>query len=919
MTGPSAIRGCTSLLGLLGAAALFVAARPPSVSTGPGRGAAITFNLASNRSVVPGQVVEFTVTATAPTKSRVRLVATNPPPGCVFTQDAGPPPIPQPGSGVVVNATGRVRWQVALSAGGFRRLTFRAIDLDRSGQDATGSLDVRIVGTQPKPNGNEAVQVGDVTGDGLLDTVAGAVFADLGAALDAGAIYVWNAATAPTGAPDATLVVPGATGMEFLGSLAPYTGFPPPTPVGQGIQLADVTGDGVLDVVAGASSADVAGMPDAGAICVWKGGASLAGTPAPFATLAVPGAASTSNLGYAAGQGVELIDLSNDGVLDVVAGCWLATVGGVAHCGAVYVWKGGPALAGSPAPSCTLAAPNASTDDLLGSASGQGIQFADVSGDGRLDVIVGADYADLPGALDSGAIYVWSGAALGGTPAPLATLTIPAPMAYDHLSRTNLAYAQGIQLADVTGDGVLDVVAGAAFADYAGKVDVGTIYVWAGGPTLVGAAWRQAILAVPNAASYDSLGNLYARDQGIQLADVTGDGVLDVIASANRADVAGVPDAGAVYVWTGGAAMTGTPAPRATLTIPGAAANDMLGVVLPATQSVQLDDLSGDGVLDVIVGASLADAGGVVDAGAIFVWQGGVALKSAPAPLATLTIPGAVAGDQLGHAVRPGIQCADVTGDGVRDLVAGAVFADVAGVTNAGAIFVWSGGAPLAGTPAPLARLGLAAATAFDSLGDFELADLAGDATLDVVAHSSIANVAGKTDVGAILVWNGGAALSGTPAPSATLTVPAAINGDQLGSATGPGVLLGDVTGDGALDVIAGAPLANLGGLNDVGSIHVFRGGATLGGAASPLATLTVAGAIVADKLGSTFSQGLLLADVTGDGVLDVVGVASFANFGATDTGALYQWKGGATLNGSPALLRKLAVPGAKAGDRLGT
>ena len=82
--------------------------------------------------------------------------------------------------------------------------------------------------------------------------------------------------------------------------------------------------------------------------------------------------------------------------------------------------------------------------------------------------------------------------------------------------------------------------------------------------------------------------------------------------------------------------------------------------------------MTGDGNLDIVVGAELADVGGVVDTGAIYVWQGGPTLHATPTPLATLTVAGAVANDQLGNASGQAIQFADVTGDGILDVVAAA-------------------------------------------------------------------------------------------------------------------------------------------------------------------------------------------------------------------------------------------------------
>jgi len=910
--------------------ALLAAAFAQGVSVGSG--ATLTTSLAPGKVVWPGDVLEFTVQATNSRPDKVTLQLLNPLPGCTFTQDArsGPPSKGgvSTGTGNVVTATGKVRWLVPSNVGGLRRLTFRATDLTNPGQTVFASVDVRVEGESAATT----MVVGDVTGDGVLDTVAGARTADVSGTVDAGAVYVWKGATAPSGAPDATLVVAGARKDDQLGVAWNC----------QGIQLADVTGDGVLDVVVGTYVANVAGVKDAGAVYVWKGGATLTGTPAPLATLTIPGAVASDQLGMRSGQGIQLADVTGDSVLDVITGSSSADTAGGTSAGALYVWKGGPTLSGSPAPLATLTVPGASAFDRLGMSV---TQLVDVTGDGILDVIAGSNYADVGSVTEAGAIYVWKGgASLTGTPALLATLAIPGATAYDWLGyvgdpldfATLMSPGQVGRIADVTGDGVADLVVGAIYATVGGVAGAGAIYVWKGGASLTGTPAPLATLTIPGAVFFDNLGLLGDPNglsgQGIQLTDVTGDGLLDVVAGATNTDVGGVTDAGAIYVWQGGAPLSGTPAPLATLTVPGAVAYDRLGDALG--QGFLIADVSGDGVLDLVAGARLADVAGVVDTGAIYVWSGGASLTGTPAPLATLTVPGAKAYDQLGststisfekHGMS--IQLADVTGDGSLDVIAGTIWADVlAGKADGGAVYVWAGGPALSGSLGPLATLYAHDGNASDLLGytnsvaqqGVQLADVTGDGVLDVVAGSPYFDISGVQDVGKIYVWEGGSTLSGSPLPLAKLRTAFRFAADKLAYATGQSIQLADVTGDGVPDVVAGAQLKNVNGTADVGGIYVWAGGASLSGTLDPLAALTDPGAVKNDYLGSAASQGYYLADVTGDGVLDVVGGSPSADVsGTVDVGALYLWEGSAPLVGTPALLAKPTVPGAKQSDRL--
>jgi hypothetical protein len=303
-------------------------------------------------------------------------------------------------------------------------------------------------------------------------------------------------------------------------------------------------------------------------------------------------------------------------------------------------------------------------------------------------------------------VYLWEGGVtLVGASSPTATLTVPGAVTDDRLA------GHGIQCADVTGDSVRDLVVGTARADIVGVAGAGAVYVWQGGATLAGGVSPTATLTVPGAVADDQLGSVSGVPQALQCAEVTGDGVLDVVVGADSADISGVVNAGAVYVWQGGATLAGAAPPTATLTVPGAAMHDLLGS--GRGQTIQCAEATGDGVLDVVVGSRVADVGGTTDAGAVHVWQGGAALAGALPPTATLTVPGAAIFDALGDASRQGIQLGDLTADGVLDIVVGAQGADVGGVSDTGAAYLWAGAILPA---APTATFAIPGAVAGDSL-----------------------------------------------------------------------------------------------------------------------------------------------------------------------------------------------------------
>src|SRR4029450_1560145 len=102
-----------------------------------------------------------------------------------------------------------------------------------------------------------------------------------------------------------------------------------------------------------------------------------------------------------------------------------------------------------------------------------------------------------------------------------------------------------------------------------------------------------------------------------------------------RATAGGVSDAGAIYLWAGGAGLTGTVAATAVLTAPGAGASAHLGADFAG--AARMTDVTGDGKTDVVAAVSTATVGGVAGAGSIYVWNGGATLTGAKSADATLT------------------------------------------------------------------------------------------------------------------------------------------------------------------------------------------------------------------------------------------------------------------------------------------
>jgi len=118
----------------------------------------------------------------------------------------------------------------------------------------------------------------------------------------------------------------------------------------------------------------------------------------------------------------------------------------------------------------------------------------------------------------------------------------------------------------------------------------------------------------------------------------------------------------------------------------GAATNDRSGRSVSAA-----GDIDGDGLDDLIVGADRTDPNANTDAGSGYVVFGKNSPFAASLALSALNgsdgfrLDGAAAGDRAGYSVSA---AGDINGDGVDDLIVGAILADPNGNADAGSSYV---------------------------------------------------------------------------------------------------------------------------------------------------------------------------------------------------------------------------------------
>jgi hypothetical protein len=437
-----------------------------------------------------------------------------------------------------------------------------------------------------------------------------------------------------------------------------------------------------------------------------------------------------------------------------------------------------------------------------------------------------------------------------------------------------------------------------------------------------------------------------ARARAMAIGDFNGDGIPDIVIGAPDATVSitsGMttttrPGAGSVFILFGGSGFPATPVldtNQASVQILGANAGDHAGF------SVAVGDVNGDGIEDVVIGATGFSANGTTrqTTGAVFVIFGShtpaATIDLATANAADVSILGIAHGDAFGTSVAVGnvggSSAQSAADQAVKDIFVGApgFSGPTPAQANAGGAFVVFGGSRLNRTAGATTVLDLSVqATApdveiagkdtGDALGaSVAIGNVNGDAVGMLIAGAPAANrpanatqpaVPAAANTGAVYGFKGGTNLN----PGASLPKVLDVSSEQqnlsfYGAAAndraGYSVAAGDVTGDGIADLLIGAPAAGTVPLQPVragaGQVYVLMGGARLNpgmglgdrridaliDVTTPtdpanLVNLTVLGA-AGDQLGTTVSTGVFNPANFSGSVADVLIGAPGANSGA--------------------------------------
>lgn len=464
-----------------------------------------------------------------------------------------------------------------------------------------------------------------------------------------------------------------------------------------------------------------------------------------------------------------------------------------------------------------------------------------------------------------------------------------------------------VLFADVNGDGRDDIVVGAPEFDLPGRTGCGAVFIQLASdtmpPVLALDAPRDDILRIYGPAAATRLGGIMAR------GDVNGDGRDDIVCGIPSASPMGRLQAGELYVIPGTDMPTDTidlqTPPPGIIHILGGAVFDKVGT------AVAVGDVNGDAFGDIVAGAPLATTvrsltGKVLVIHGGTTWPGVIDLLSPAVPVSQ--IYGQATNDYFGGAVG----AADVTGDGIDDVLAGAPESSPLGRTRAGTSYIVRGRtvfpptidsivAPDSGIVQIFGEENESASGSAFASGDYD-GDLAPELALGAPEF-------GANSMGVVYLIDPAGAWPDT----VDLTEPSAaarLKGGESNAKVGLRIATGDFDLDGTEDVLLGSPNARASiGRDESGKAYIVFGRVgfppTIDLHDEQPGITHIYGAAAGDHLGSSVAAG----NLDGDAFADIlVGADGLDNPGEALAGGAYVIYGNTAITAT-AVLSFDAVP----------